>query len=148
MSELLVPRDYATRERPYGPFDRDFFAEHFREGVAPGCEIFADGDVPVVELELVNGETCDVFAFEAFNLDHLVAQLFVDPPQSEALYLSFIRYETIFRINVRYYEPPRRALGFQFAKAATIEENGEAEEEGAEEEQAEEEGGEGEAASE
>jgi hypothetical protein len=114
MSELLVPASYvANKERPYGPFDRDFFAAQFNAGVAPRCELFADGEVPVVELELVNGETCDVFAFEAFHEDHMVAQLFDDPPSCESFYLSFVRYETIFRVNIRYYEPPARPFGFK-----------------------------------
>lgn len=118
MSELLVPASYvANKERPYGPFDRDFFADQFNAGVAPRCELFAEGEVPVVELELVNGETCDVFAFQAFHEDHLVAQLFDDPPSCESFYLSFIRYETVFRVNIRYYEPPARPFGFKPALA-------------------------------
>lgn len=118
MSDLLVPASYvANKERPYGPFDRDFFASQFNAGVAPRCELFADGEVPVVELQLVSGETCDVFAFEAFHEDHLVAQLFDDPPNCESFYLSFIRYETVFRVNIRYYEPPARPFGFKPVRA-------------------------------
>lgn len=114
MTELFLPSHFvANRERPYGPFDRDFFAEKFNTGEAPHCELFAAGEVPVVEIELVNGETCDVFAFEAFEEDHLVAQLFDDPPSCERFYLSFVRYESIFRVNVRYYEPRERSLGFR-----------------------------------
>lgn len=118
MSKLLVPASYVANDaRPYGPFDRDFFAAQFNAGVAPRCELFADGEVPVVELQLANGETCDVFAFEAFHEDHLVAQLFDDPPSCESFYLSFIRYETVFRVNIRYYAPPARPFGFKPALA-------------------------------
>ena len=45
MSELLIPGNYVNRERPYGPFDRDFFAAHFQAGLAPSCEIDVDGEV-------------------------------------------------------------------------------------------------------
>ncbi|MBL4846319.1 MAG: hypothetical protein JKY65_12390 [Planctomycetes bacterium] len=114
MSELLVPSHFvANKERPYGPFDRDFFASQFNAGVAPRCDLFADGEVPVVELQLANGETCDVFAFQAFEEDHIVAQLFDDPPDCKSFYVSFIRYETVFRVNIRYYEPPKRPFGFK-----------------------------------
>jgi hypothetical protein len=120
---LLIPDHYVEHETPPGPFNREFFAAHFRAGVAPSCELFSEGEVPVVELELVNGETCDVFAFEAFKRDHIVAQLFVDPPRCEEFYLSFIRYETIFRVNVRYYAPPQRELGFRLDKEPEVEQD-------------------------
>lgn len=114
MSDLLLPSHFvAQAERPYGPFDQDFFREKFNAGVAPHCELFAEGEVPVVELQLVNGETCDVYAFEAFHEDHLVAQVFIDPPKCESFYMSFVRYDSIFRVNIRYYEPPLRRLGFK-----------------------------------
>lgn len=120
MSELLIPGNYVNRERPYGPFDRDFFVAHFQAGLAPSCEV--DGDTPVVELELASGETADVAAFTAFKKDHLVAQLYVDPPSCEGFYLSFIRYETIFRINIRSYDSPTRTLGFRVDTAPEVEE--------------------------
>ena len=120
MSELLIPGNYVNRERPYGPFDRDFFAAHFQAGVAPNCDL--EGETPVVELELASGVTADVAAFQAFKKDHLVAQLYVDPPSCNAFYLSFIRYETIFRVNVRSYDPPARSLGFRYAASPEVEE--------------------------
>lgn len=114
MSDLLLPSHFVSQsESERGPFDRSFFAQNFNAGVAPHCELFAEGEIPVVELQLLNGETCDVFAFEAFHEDHLVAQLFDDPPKCESFYLSFIRYETVFRVNIRYYAPPQRRLGFK-----------------------------------
>tara|TARA_B100000965_G_scaffold336037_1_gene302177 strand:+ start:117 stop:536 length:420 start_codon:yes stop_codon:yes gene_type:complete len=122
MSELLIPGNYVNRERPYGPFDRDFFAAHFQAGLAPSCEIDVDGDTPVVELELASGETVDVAAFTAFKKDHLVAQLYVDPPSCDGLYLSFLRYEAIFRINIRSYDPPSRTLGFRVDTVPEVEE--------------------------
>lgn len=109
MVELLLP---GGSDRV--PFDRAFFAQHFEAGEAPACELSAsDADVPVVELELVNGQTCDVFHFIAFQREFLIADLFVDPPDCEDLYRSYIRYETVFRVNIRYYPAPSRRLGFE-----------------------------------
>lgn len=113
MSQLLVPGGFVPAGSDRGPFDRLFFAEHFKEGIAACCQGYERGEVPVVVLELANGVSCDVFAFEAFKKNLLVAQVFVDPPDCDDVYLSFIRYETIFRVNVRYYPSPDRRLGFK-----------------------------------
>ena len=112
MSDLLVPGGWAAAGS--GPFERRFFAAHFKAGEPPKCDAaFADGEVPVVELELVNGRICDVFHFVAFRRDHIVAELFVDPPDCSDLYLSYIRYESVFRVNVRHYRGNDRKLGFK-----------------------------------
>ncbi len=117
MSQLLVPGNFVASEGQ-GPFGRAFFVDQFQEGQAPACSLIGEGEVPVVVLELMNGVTCDIYAFEAFKRDYLVAQVFVDPPECDEFYLSFIRYETIFRVNVRYYRSPDRRLGFKPSKAA------------------------------
>ena len=44
-----------------------FFIEQFHSDEPPGCDLFESGEIPVVELELMNGETCDVYYFEAFR---------------------------------------------------------------------------------
>ena len=112
MTELLLP-GHATRDPGATPFDRTFFVRHFHSDEPPVCDLYAEGEVPVVELELVNGTDCDVFYFEGFRKDYLVALLFVDPPKCEKFYRSYIRYESILRVNVRYYDPPKRKLGFK-----------------------------------
>jgi len=126
MSQLLVPGGFVPAGSDHGPFDRGFFTEQFKEGVAPSCQNYARGEVPVVVLELVNGVTCDVYAFEAFRKNLLVAQVFVDPPDCDDVYLTFVRYETIFRVNVRYYPSPDRRLGFKVT-SPEIEEDDQAE---------------------
>ena len=78
---LLLPDHFVPHDpSPGGPFDRDFFAAHFRAGVAPSCDLFSEGEVPVVELELINGETCDVYAFEAFKRDTLYYVRAIEEP--------------------------------------------------------------------
>jgi hypothetical protein len=113
MAQILLPSGALHGEPDGPPFDRDFFIEHFRSESAPACDLYANGELPVVELELMNGGDVDVFAFEAFKKEFLVALLFEDPPDCTRFYRSYIRYETIFRVNIRYYEPPKRALGFK-----------------------------------
>lgn len=125
MNQILVPDGYAL-SGDRGPFNRNFFVEHFNEGVAPSCTLLGTGEVPVVVLELVNGEVCDIYSFEAFKHDYLIAQVFVDAPECDDFYLSFIRYETIFRVNIRTFPAPDRRLGFKPGRVA-IEEEGEVE---------------------
>lgn len=124
MTQILIPDGYAlSGER--GPFDRAFFLEHFNEGIAPSCTLLGNGEVPVVVLELVNGEVCDIYSFEAFKRDYLIAQVFVDAPECDDFYLTFIRYVTIFRVNIRTFPAPDRRLGFKPGRVA-VEEEGEA----------------------
>lgn len=112
MSELLIP-GRPEAEEPETPFDRYFFMANFHSAEPPACELYSSGEIPVLELELTNGETPDVYYFEAFRKQYLVALLFVDPPQCDQFYRTFIRYETIYRVNIRYYDPPTRMLGFK-----------------------------------
>lgn len=115
MSELIIPGAVA------GPavFNQRFFAQRFQEGgEAPACPAYGAGEVPVVELLLVNGQLCDVFHFEAFERDYLVAQLFVDAPECDDLYRSYIRYESVFRVNIRTYQTTTRRVGFESKRAA------------------------------
>ena len=111
MTELLLP-GRAEHDDPSTPFDRYFFMANFHSTEPPSCELYESGELPVVELELSNGETPDVYYFEAFRTEFLVALLFVDPPKCDDFYRSFIRYESIFRVNIRYYKSPERKLGF------------------------------------
>ena len=106
------------RDPPETPFDRGFFVREFHSDEPPLCDLYERGEIPVVELELTNGETPDVYYFEAFRRDFLVALLFVNPPKCTDFYRSYIRYETIFRVNVRYYEGGSRELGFKPARPA------------------------------
>ncbi len=112
MSELLLP-GRAESEDPATPFDRYFFMSNFDTPEPPACDLYTSGEIPVVELELSNGETPDVYYFEAFRKEFLVALLFVDPPKCDQFYRSFIRYETIYRVNIRYHKAPSRTLGFK-----------------------------------
>jgi hypothetical protein len=121
MPELLLPGQ-AERDPPETPFDRNFFLRQFHSDEPPACELYEQGEIPVVELELTNGETPDVYYFEAFRRDYLVALLFLDPPKCTDFYRSYIRYETIFRVNIRYYPGATRELGFKPAVPETDEE--------------------------
>ena len=112
MSELLLPGQ-VDRDPPETPVDRSFFLREFPSDEPPLCQLYERGEIPVVELELTNGETPDVYYFEAFRRDFLVALLFVNPPKCTDFYRSYIRYETIYRVNIRYYEGQSRELGFK-----------------------------------
>jgi hypothetical protein len=112
MTELLLPGQ-SERDPPETPFDRNFFLRHFHSDDAPVCDLYEQGEIPVVELELTNGETPDIYYFEAFRRDFLVALLFVDPPKCTDFYRSFIRFEAIYRVNIRYYPGATRELGFK-----------------------------------
>ena len=117
MSELILPGGLNAKS-----FDRRFFLDEFgAPEKSPQCELMATGDVPVVELELVNGRTCDVFCFVEFRRELLVAELFVDPPKCDRYYRSYIRFESIFRVNIRSYKSAERKLGFKPQQPAVLE---------------------------
>ena len=120
MSELILPGAAA------GPavFNQRFFSHRFQEGgVAPACPAFGAGEIPVVELLLTNGQLCDVYHFEAFERDYLVAQLFVDAPECDDLYRSYIRYESVFRVNIRVYQTRTRKVGFEVVRVPELTED-------------------------
>ncbi|RMG09890.1 MAG: hypothetical protein D6731_18780 [Planctomycetota bacterium] len=125
MSDLLLPEGYRPASDPSGEaiFGQAFFREHFSADEPPACQLYERGEIPVVELELLNGATCDVYYFEAFRKRYLIALLFVDPPRCDEFYRSFVPYEAIFRVNIRYHEPARRSLGFR-ADYPTVTEDG------------------------
>ncbi|MBI4242880.1 MAG: hypothetical protein HY606_02215 [Planctomycetes bacterium] len=113
MSQIFIPGQQPIY---LGPFNQAFFLKEFKEGQVPECELIESGSIPVVELQLFNGETCDIYSFEQFRREFIVAQIFVDPPKCEEFYKSYIRYETIFKINIRQYKEQTRPIGFRPAK--------------------------------
>ena len=75
-------------------------------------------DLPLkLELILVNGQVLDINCFEEFRRHHVVATVFADPPECDSLYRSYIRYDAIFQVNVKHFEPTGRKLGFDKSKA-------------------------------
>lgn len=110
---LLIPGGMAGSES----FDQAFFQREFKDGQVPRCDLIDAGDVEVVELVLVNGQVLDINCFEEFRRHHVVATVFVDPPECDHLYRSYIRYDAIFQVNVRHFEPTGRKLGFDKSKA-------------------------------
>jgi hypothetical protein len=116
--ELIVPGQPAAAAH----FDQRFFTREFEDGDVPRCSL--EGELDVVELVLVNGQTCDVNCFEEFRREFLVVTLFQDPPQCDHLYRSYIRYDSILRVNVRKYAARNRRLGFLKAHSVLVEEAG------------------------
>ncbi len=107
--ELLVP-GHMSSER----FDQAFFRREFKDGQTPRCDlIVCEGEVAVIELVLMNGKVLDINCFEEFRRGYLVATIFVDPPKCDQLYRSYVRYDAIFGVNVRRYQPEGRRLGFK-----------------------------------
>lgn len=113
MSNLFIPGQQPIY---WGPYNQSFFVKEFKEGHVPQCELMQKGEIPVVELQLYSGETCDIFSFEQFNREYLVALIFVDPPSCSEFYRSYIRYDSIFKINIKTYKDQTRPLGFRPAK--------------------------------
>jgi hypothetical protein len=113
MSQIFIPGQQPIY---VGPFNQSFFLKEFKEGQVPQCDLISSGEIPVVELQLLNGETCDVFCFEQFRREFIVAQIFIDPPKCEEFYKSYIRYETIFKINIKFYKSQTRPMGFRPSK--------------------------------
>lgn len=112
MSELLIPGRPPVGDDDL-PFNRRFFVDQFRVGEAPACSLVAEGGIPVVRLQLVNGESLDIFGFLEFRKHYLVAQVFVDPGECDEFYQTFVPYGAVFRINLHRYPTPDRRLGFK-----------------------------------
>jgi len=105
---LLVP-GHLSGER----FDQEFFRREFKDGDTPKCElILEDEDISVVELVLLNGSVLDINCFEEFRRGYLVANVFVNPPKCDRLYRAYVRYDSIFQVNVRRYRADSRPVGF------------------------------------
>jgi len=109
---LLLPQGAAAAGGAAETFDQEFFRREFKDGQVPRCELLQGGDVDVVELVLVNGTVLDVNCFEEFRRHYLVADVFVDPPQCDHLYKTYVRYDSVFQVNVRQFKAPNRKLGF------------------------------------
>lgn len=108
MSTLLIPGQTGSE----AAFDQEFFRREFKDGDVPRCDLIGDGPISIVELVLVNGATLDVNCFEEFRRGYLVATVFVDPPRCENLYRAYVRYDSIFQVNLRHHQSPERSIGF------------------------------------
>jgi hypothetical protein len=115
MSELLIPGHLASGDDEH-VFGRRFFVEQFHEGEAPSESLVERGGIPVVRLQLINGDSLDIFCFERFGKDYLVAQVFVDPGDCDDFYQTFLPYGAILRVNLHRYRSPERKFGFKITK--------------------------------
>jgi hypothetical protein len=96
-----------------GPFGPDFFKRKFHGFVQQSCET---GDTTtILELVLVSGQALDINKIMDFDHEFMLVCCFVDEHSSELVYHSYVRYDTIFRVNVYESSPDKRPVGFNFA---------------------------------
>jgi hypothetical protein len=103
----IPPRNLA------GPFGPDFFKRKFHTFIHDSCS--TGETTTVLEIVLVSGQTLDVSHIEDFDQEYMLVCCFVDERTCESVYHSYIRYDSIFRVNVYESSPEERPLGFNFS---------------------------------
>lgn len=96
-----------------GPFGPDFFKRKFHAFLQQTCEV--GETTTVLELVLVSGQALDINKIIDFDQDYMLVCCFDDEHSEESLYHSYVRYDTIFRVNVYESSREERPLGFNFA---------------------------------
>jgi hypothetical protein len=102
-------------EDAFGP---RFFRTHFYEYMKQACSI--DGQTPVLELMLTSGQILDLSHVIELKPDHMLVCVFRDSRTCEDTYNTYIRYVTIFRINVLTRPHEERPIGFNIHNATSV----------------------------
>jgi hypothetical protein len=67
----------------------------------------------VLELVLAGGETLDISHFVEFDDSYVLAAVFLDTRSCGTVYHAYVRYETIYRVNVVEAALAERPVGFK-----------------------------------
>ncbi len=107
----INPAGSMTEEDAFGP---RFFRTHFFDRMRQVCVI--DDQTPVLELVLTSGQVLDLSHIAELKQDYMLASVFVDTRDCQNTYSAYIRYQTIYRINVLSRPTDERPIGFNAAK--------------------------------
>ncbi|MBZ0136369.1 MAG: hypothetical protein K8I27_08350 [Planctomycetes bacterium] len=103
----INPGGPGAEEDAFGPA---FFRTHFFDRMKQVCQI--DNQTPVLELVLTTGQVVDVSHIVQVKADYMLVSAFVDARDCKFTYETYIRYQTIYRINVQTPGTETRAIGF------------------------------------
>jgi hypothetical protein len=91
-------------------FGAQFFRTHFFDRMRQVCQI--DEMTPVLEILLTSGQVIDVSHIIELSQDYMVVSAFVDTRDCSNTYHAYVRYVTIYRINVLSQPTGERPIGF------------------------------------
>jgi hypothetical protein len=91
-------------------FGAQFFRTHFFDRMRQVCMI--DDVTPVLELLLTSGQVLDLSHIIELKPDYMLVSAFVDTRDCSNTYNAYIRYQTIYRINVLSTPRTDRPIGF------------------------------------
>jgi hypothetical protein len=111
----INPAAPQEHEDAFGP---RFFRTHFYEYMKQACSI--DGQTPVLELMLTSGQILDVSHILELKPDHMLVCVFRDTRTCEDTYNTYLRYITVFRINVLSRPHEERPIGFNMRNETTL----------------------------
>ena len=103
----INPAGSSVEEDAFGP---RFFRTHFFDRMKQVCQV--DDQTPVLEIVLTSGQVLDVANIIELKSDYMLVQAFVDNRDCEFTYNAYIRYLTIYRINVLTQPVNERPIGF------------------------------------
>ncbi|MBE7490292.1 MAG: hypothetical protein HS108_00805 [Planctomycetes bacterium] len=102
-------------EDAFGP---RFFRTHFVDYMRQVCAV--DGQTPVLELVLASGQVLDVSHILELKPDYMLVSVFRDERTCEDTYNTYLRYQTIFRINVLTRPHEDRPIGFSMQNMPAV----------------------------
>ncbi|MCA8940301.1 MAG: hypothetical protein KDB07_10850 [Planctomycetes bacterium] len=91
-------------------FSPDFFKRKFPKYIKQMCDL--SEKTTVLELILADGITLDVVYFEEIDPKYLLVVAFTDSRNCEETFHTYVRYETILRINIINMDSIDRPVGF------------------------------------
>lgn len=103
----INPAGSSVDEDAFGP---RFFRTHFFDRMKQVCQV--DDQTPVLEIMLTSGQVLDVSHIIELKGDYMLVNAFVDNRTCENTYNAYIRYLTIYRINVLTKPTDERPIGF------------------------------------
>jgi hypothetical protein len=99
---------------PEDAFGPRFFKTRFYTWIREACAI--DNSIPVLELLLTSGQVLDVSHIVDLKEDYMLLCAFTDVRDCSETYHTYVRYQTIFGINVLTKSSSGRSMGFNMDK--------------------------------
>jgi hypothetical protein len=112
----INPAGSGVEEDAFGP---RFFRTHFFDRMRQVCMI--DEMTPVMEIMLTSGQVIDISHIIELKEDYMLVCAFVDARDCAKTYHAYIRYITIYRINVLSQPREDRPIGFSNQEPAGVE---------------------------
>lgn len=103
----INPGGPGEQEDAFGP---SFFRTHFFDRMKQVCSV--DNTTPVLELVLTTGQVVDVSHIVQVKPEYMLVSAFVDVRDCKFTYETYIRYQTIYRINISTPGSESRSIGF------------------------------------